>query len=102
MIYLVNGWLDGAEESTRTGLDLLERSGRTLVLGASLDETQSIAYQNLGGIEIGRGALAELDLGFAAGRRHWELAMHYLREAVRLDPSNAKAQALLSQIADVY
>jgi tetratricopeptide (TPR) repeat protein len=99
LIYIQDGWYDGAEDQTRKGIEILERTKRTLVQGATYQQTLSLAYSNLGVVQISRAQAALLKLSVADAQRFADLARQSLNKAVELDPSNSRAQATLSQLA---
>ena len=94
-IYLQSGWLDGARTETEKAVQLFERTKRTIVKGATLEQSLSISYNNLGAIETGRAVVAS---DSAQQRLHREAAMTNFRKAVELDPSNAQAEANLQRV----
>lgn len=102
LIYLNRGWYDGAEASTKKAVEILERTHRTLVEGSTWQQSLSLAYNNLGVVEIGRGAEKVSKLDFPTARIHWQNAMSFFRKAVELDPSNSQAQANIQRFKDAY
>ncbi|HUT03006.1 MAG TPA: tetratricopeptide repeat protein [bacterium] len=102
LIALENGWLDGAERSTRRCIDILERTRTTAMDGTTWREALSIAYNNMGAIEMARAANADQSHGYGAGRGHWERGMSYFRKAIALDPSSSKAQGNIERFKGAY
>ena len=102
VIYERKGWYDGAVESTRRGLEILERTQKTCVEGSSWQQTVSRAYGNLGVCEIKKAAIAESQSDRDRAKDHWILAMGHFEKAVELDPTNASAQSNLRQFKNAY
>ncbi len=93
-IYLQTGWLDGAGAETGKAVEIFERTHHTVVVGATWEQSLSIAYNNLGAIESARAAqVSDAD----QQRVHRETAIADFRKAVELDPSDAQAQANLQR-----
>ena len=89
-IYLQSGRLDGAQIETEKAVQIFDRTKKTIVKGATFEQSLSIAYNNLGAIEAGRVVRVS---DSAQQRLHREAAMTDFRKAVELDPSNAQAKA---------
>lgn len=102
IIYLNRSWYDGSEASTKKAVEILERTRTTLIEGSTWPQTLSIAYNNLGAVEIGKALHAELQFDIAAARTHRQNAMFFFRKAVRLDPSNSQAQGNIQRFKDIY
>jgi len=102
LIYLNRGWYDGAEISTKKAVEILERTQRTWVEGSTWQQTLSIAYNNLGAVEIGRGIEVESQFDFATAKAHWEKAISFFGKAVELNPSNSVAQANIQRFKNAY
>jgi tetratricopeptide (TPR) repeat protein len=102
VIYEREGWYDGAVESTRRSLEILERTKKTCVEGSSWQQTVSKAYGNLGVYEIKKAVIAESQSDRGRAKDHWILAMGHFEKAVELDPTNASAQANLQKFKNAY
>lgn len=102
LIYLNRGWYDGAEISTKKAVKILERTQRTWVEGSTWQQTLSIAYNNLGAIEIGRGIEVESQFDFATARVRWGRAISFFRKAIELNQSNSLAQANIKRFKNAY
>jgi len=102
MIYIDRGWYEGAEKSTRQAISVFEQTKETFVEGATWKESLSIAYNNLGVIEIAKGINEESGLDYLKGKNHWEQAMSFFHKAVELDPSNSNAQGNIKRFKDAY
>lgn len=102
VIYLNNAWYDGAEQTTNKCISTLQRTQKTLVKGSTVNQTLSIAYNNLGMVEIGRAIQAESKSNSFLARNHWKKGMAYYRKAVQLDPTDSQAQANIEKFKDAY
>ena len=102
LIYLNRGWYDGAETSTKKAVEILERTQRTWVKGSTWRQTLSIAYNNLGAIEIGRSIEVASQFDLATAKAHWEKAMTFFGKAVELDPANSQAQVNIQRFKNAY
>jgi tetratricopeptide (TPR) repeat protein len=58
LIYRQVGWLDGAETETRKAIEIFERTHQTIVAGETWQQSLSVAYNNLGALELARGVEA--------------------------------------------
>jgi tetratricopeptide (TPR) repeat protein len=102
VIYLTRGWLDGAEKSTERAIEIFESTKKTYIKGSSWAQSLSIAYNNLGIVEIRRAAEAEIKSDKDGAKTHWKTAMSHFSKAVQLDASNSQAQANIKQFQDAY
>ena len=101
-IYLRQGLLEGAESNTGKAISILERTKRTYVEGSTWNQTASIAYLNLGLIEINKALAAELKSDKDLARNHMLMALAPFKRAVDLDPGNLKAKANLERFKEIY
>ena len=102
VIYLNNGWYDGAEQMTKKSISILQQTQKTSVKGSTLEQSFSLAFYNLGAIEINRGIQADAQLNYVVAKNHWKKGMSYLRNAVELDPMNSRAQAAIKNYENAY
>jgi hypothetical protein len=97
LIYLDDEWLEGAEEMTSKSILIFKNTNKTIVSGSNSKQSLSIAYNNLGAIEIGKALKYETTNDYLSAKNHWEIGMNYFNEAIILDPMNSKAQANINK-----
>lgn len=102
MIYIDRGWYEGGEKSTLQAIKIFEQTKETFIEGSTWKQPLSIAYNNLGVIEIARGINKESDFDYLKGKTYWEKAMSFFHKAVELDPSNSNAQGNINRFKDAY
>ena len=102
LIYMENEWLDGAESSTKQAIAIFERTNKTYVEGSTVRQSLSLAYNNLGAIEMGRALEAENQRDISGARSHWQKGMNHFRKAIDLDSANAKAQGNIRRFGSAY
>lgn len=102
LIYLNTRWFDGAEEMTLKCISILNSTQKTIIEGGSVNQTLSIAYNNLGVARLGRALEAERSYKYDVAKSEWNRAMKFFSEAIRLDPSNAQAQSNVSTYKNAY
>ena len=102
LIYINDGWLEGGEEMTLKSISIFKSTNVTIVVGSTLQQSLSTAYNNLGVIEIQRAAKFETNYNYSSAKNHWEKGMQYFYEAVRLDPMNSKAQSNINKFSNAY
>jgi len=102
LIYTDRTWFDGGELMIKKCIEILNRTGKTLVEGNTLNQTLSIAYNNLGVIAIARALQAEMKFNYALARQYWKVGMAHFRIAVELDPMNSQAQANIQNFGSAY
>lgn len=102
LIYMNRTWLDGAEQMTNKCISILDRTQKTIIEGSTLNQTLSIAYNNLGVVELGRCLQAEQKYNYVLAKQHWKSGMGYFRYAVKLDPMNSQAQANIQNFQEAY
>jgi Flp pilus assembly protein TadD len=104
VLHVEAGWLDGAEQEIRQAIALLERDRRTLIDGATYEQTLSLAYGALGTIHMQRAGpalAAGLFFGARAPEGPCREGLAVLRKAVELDRTNAHAQAQLAHYQNI-
>lgn len=102
LIYIEDGWLEGGEKMTLKSISLFKSSNKTIITGNTLEQSLSIAYNNLGVIEIQRAIEYEIDYNYLLSKSHWEKGMEYFYVAVNLDATNSKAQSNIKRFSDAY
>lgn len=102
LIYIENGLYDEAESSTRKAIEIYERTKGTFIRSSTWQQSLSLAYNNLGVIEMTRCKQAELSDDFATAKSHWKNGMIYFRKAIELDPLNSKAQSSIQAFENAY
>ena len=102
LIYIENGWLDGAESSTNQAIAIFERTNKTYVEGGTVRQALSLAYNNLGAIEMARALEAEKQRNISDARSHWQKGMNQFRKAIDLDSANGKAQGNIRRFGNAY
>lgn len=102
VIYIENGWYNGAERMIKECITILQRKNKTIVEGYTLDQILSIAYNNLGTICMGRALQAEININISLARDQWKSGMEYYRKAIELDPMNSQAQANIELYKNAY
>jgi tetratricopeptide (TPR) repeat protein len=102
LIQMNRGWLDGAEKSTKKAMEILEATRKTFVKGATWEQPLSVAYNNLGAVEVKRGLSAEKRSDRDEAKKRWETAMTHFRKAAQLDPMNSLAQSNIERFKNAY
>jgi len=102
VIYLNRTWYDGAEQMTNKCISILQRTQKTIIEGGTLRQTFSIAYNNLGAVEMGRTLQSEIKFNYPLAKKHWKLGMAFYHKAIELDPMNSQAQASIQNFKDAY
>jgi tetratricopeptide (TPR) repeat protein len=102
LLYMDSQWWDGAQQETQKAVDLLEKTHTTYVEGSTWEQSLSLAYNNLGAVEMGRGADSEMNSDARSARAHWQTGMANFDKAVQLDPTDAKAQGNLQRFKNAY
>jgi tetratricopeptide (TPR) repeat protein len=102
LIYLENDLLDLGEEMTLKSIELLKRFKKTIVYGSTYEQTLSLAYNNLGVIEMDRYLQFENDYDDASAKKSWEKGMDFFYEANRLDPENSITNGNIRKFANLY
>jgi tetratricopeptide (TPR) repeat protein len=98
LLYIEDGWLEGAEEHTQAAITIFERTKRTYVEGATYAESLSLAYNNLGVIQLQRWSQKVLTGSPSEVKRLCADAAADFRKAIDLNRANSKAQANMSRL----
>jgi len=101
-IYIDRGWYEGGEKSTKQAIKLFEQNKDTLIEGSTWKQALSLAYNNLGIIEIAREINEESKLDYFKAKANWEKAMSFFQKAIELDPLNSQAQSNIKKFQDAY
>src|ERR1700738_3501241 len=72
IMYMDTQWWDDAEEETKQAVALFEKTKTTLVAGATWQQSLSIAYNNLGVIEMSRAQGFDASRNSTQARSHWQ------------------------------
>lgn len=102
LIYIEDGRLELGEEMTRKSIQLLERARKTIVLGNTFEQTLSLAYNNMGVIEMDRYAKYNRALEYEDARKSWRRGMDHFYTAQRLDPQNSISNKNIRRFAGYY
>jgi tetratricopeptide (TPR) repeat protein len=102
VIYLERGWLDGAEASAKRAVEVFEITKKTLIKGSTYQQSLSLAYNNLGVVEMHRAVGAETKSDSETAKARWKNGMSYFQKAVELDSSNSQAQANIERFKSAY
>ena len=102
LIQINRGWLDGGEASTKMAIEIFERTHKTIVTGSTWQQALSLAYNNLGVVEIQRSLAAEIKSNRDVAKVHWKNAMSHFRMAVSLDPMDSVAQGNVERFKNCY
>jgi tetratricopeptide (TPR) repeat protein len=102
LIYLNNGWLQGAEEMTLKSISIFESSNKTIVSGNTPQQSLSIDYNNLGAIEMAKALQYETNYDYSSAKYHWKNGIVYFNKAIQLDPTNSKAQSNINRFSNAY
>jgi tetratricopeptide (TPR) repeat protein len=98
--YLSRGWYDKAEASTKKAVEILERTRTTMIEGSTWKETLSLAYTNLGSIELNRGFGAAYDFDHVKEEVHFKNAISFFQKALEFNPSNTNAKTKIQMLKD--
>lgn len=102
LIQINRGWLDGGEASTKMAIEIFERTHKTIATGSNWQQALSLAYNNLGVIEIQRSLAAEIKSDRDVAKAHWKNAMSHFRMAVSLDSMDSVAQGNVERFKNCY
>lgn len=97
VIYGGKGKIDEAEASFKKSIEIIERTRKTNVEGSTWQQELSVAYNNLGAVEIRRAQLALSIFDLASGKSYYDNALAHFKKAVELDPSDTMAQTALQK-----
>lgn len=98
LIYLQRNWYDGSVASTKKAIALLEKSKKTVIDGQTYTQVISLAYNNLGAVELAKYIDATAALKPAAAKAHAKAAMTWFQKAVKLDPGNSQAHGNIQRL----
>lgn len=98
LIYIKKQNPERAWEETTTGLEIIQETKTTIVMGGTWQEQASLAYNNLAKIVFDRAIKASEAGDIEAMNQHKEQAISLLEQAVEISPENELATNSLAYI----
>jgi tetratricopeptide (TPR) repeat protein len=102
LIYGNRGWIDGGETNTQKAVEIFEKTHKTFIKGSTWEQAISLAYNNLGALEMQRALNAERESDKEKAKAKWESGMAYFQRAVTFDANNSMAQANIERFKGAY